>query len=123
MDLPFLAGDRFFSIIDFQAVYLQLEVEPKDREKTTFTTTDGGLYQFKVQPFGLCNAQGTCEGFMEHIFNGLQYKMLMIYLDIIIFASDFEEMNRLRAVLDRICDAQLKLKLSNCIFFRERSHV
>ena len=61
-----------------------------------------------------------------HIFNGLQYKMLLIYLDdIIIFASDFEEkMHRLRPVFDRICDAKLKLKPSKCIFFqREVSYL
>ena len=125
-DLPFLAGAQFFSTIDFQAGYWQLEVEPKDREKTAFTTPDGGLYQFKILPFGLCNAPGTFERFMEHTFNGIQYNTLLIYLDdIIIFASDFEEkMLRLRAVFDRIRDAKLKLKPAKCIFFqREVSYL
>ena len=55
---------------------------------------------------------------MEHICNGLQCKILLLYLDdIIIFASDFEDkLHRLRAVFDWIHDAKLKLKSTKCRF-------
>ena len=120
-DLPFLSGAKFFLTVDFQSGYWQIEVDPQDREKTAFTTPDGGLYQFKVLPFGLCNAPATFERFIEHVFSGLQYTMLLIYLDdVIIFGSCFEEkIERLAAVFNRIRNAKLKLKPSKCVFFQK----
>jgi len=38
--------------------YCQVEMDQKDREKTAFTTHER-LFEFKVMPFGLCNAPAT----------------------------------------------------------------
>ncbi|UYV76604.1 hypothetical protein LAZ67_14001432 [Cordylochernes scorpioides] len=43
-----------------------IEVDEADREKTTFITTDG-LYEFKVMPFGLCNAPAIFERMMDNL--------------------------------------------------------
>ncbi|GBL75684.1 Transposon Ty3-I Gag-Pol polyprotein [Araneus ventricosus] len=53
-NLDTLYGNEWFSTLDWQ-----VEVHPDDREKTTFTTGGQGLCQFKVIPFGLCNAPAT----------------------------------------------------------------
>ena len=53
--LETLAGSKWFSTLDLISGYWQVEVSPKDREKTAFTTPSG-LFEFKVMPFGLCNA-------------------------------------------------------------------
>ena len=42
-----LEGSRYFTILDMQARYWQVEVDEKDRAKIAFITADG-LYEFKV---------------------------------------------------------------------------
>ena len=59
--LDALVGSRWFSTLDLSSGYWQVEVCEEDRPKTAFTTGAGGLYQFKVMPFGLCNAPATFE--------------------------------------------------------------
>ena len=48
-----LAGNQWFSCIDLNSGYWQIEVE-KLIEKTAFNSRRG-LLEFKVMPFGLCN--------------------------------------------------------------------
>ncbi|GBN44541.1 Transposon Ty3-G Gag-Pol polyprotein [Araneus ventricosus] len=53
-----LNGSRWLTTLDLKSGYLKVEIRPADREKTAFTTGQG-LWQFKVMPFGLCNAPAT----------------------------------------------------------------
>ena len=118
--LDALVGSRWFSTLDLSSGYWQVEVAEEDRPKTAFTTGAGGLYQFKVMPFGLCNAPATFERLMEQILLGLPWEILLIYLDdVIVYAKTFEEMlARLRTVLSRLRDAQLKLSPKKCSLFQ-----
>ncbi|GFT53345.1 transposon Ty3-I Gag-Pol polyprotein [Nephila pilipes] len=78
-------------------------MEPVDREKTAFTTSGQGLWQFNVMHFGLCNAPATFERLMETLLRGLSPEACLIYLDdIIIVGRDFEEqLNNLRKELEK----------------------
>ena len=67
--LDTLGTAQWFSMLDLASGYWQVEVEPADREKTAFVTAHG-LYQFRVMPFGLCNAPGTFQRLMEHVLAG-----------------------------------------------------
>ena len=115
--LDTLAGAKWFTTLDLISGYWQVEVEETDKEKTAFSTPCG-LFEFNVMPFGLCNAPATFQRLMELVLAGLQWKSCLVYLDdVIIVGSTFDEhLTHLRAVLNRIRDAGLKLKPAKCNF-------
>ncbi|XP_042505572.1 uncharacterized protein LOC122082159 [Macadamia integrifolia] len=57
------AGHALLSFIDGFSGYNQIQMNPKDKDKTSFTT-DWGTYKYRVMPFGLKNAGGLLLGFM-----------------------------------------------------------
>lgn len=119
--LDALVGSQWFCTLDLQSGYWQVEVDEKDREKTAFVT-ENGLYQFKVMPFGLCNAPATFERLMNKILEGLSWKTCLVYLDdVIVFGQDFEStLDRMRDVLSRLRAAGLKLSPKKCDLFKKK---
>ena len=119
--LDHLAGSCMFSTLDLSSGYWQVEMEPEDRPKTAFITKRG-LYQFKVMPFGLCNAPATFERLMETVLSGLQWEMCLVYLDdIIVLGKSFEDMmQNLETVFNRLASAGLKLKAKKCNLFAQK---
>ena len=117
--LDSLGGCAYFSTLDILSAYYQVEVDEKDREKTAFVCKHG-LFEYLVMPFGLCNAPSTFQRLMELVMRGLQWKILLIYLDdLIIYANSFsEELDRLDTVFTRLKEAGLKLKAEKCFLFR-----
>ena len=113
-----LAGAKWFSCLDLNSGYWQVEVADEDREKTAFASRRG-LYEFKVMPFGLCNAPATFERLMETVLAGLNWKICLIYLDdIIVIGKTFENMvQNLDLVLNKLKEANLKLKPRKCNLF------
>ncbi|GFY34443.1 retrovirus-related Pol polyprotein from transposon 17.6 [Trichonephila clavipes] len=96
--LDTLAGNTWFSTLDLKSGYWQVELHPDDKEKTAFTT-EQGIWQFKVMPFGLCNAPATFERLMETVLGGLSYETCLVYLDdIIIVGRSFEEHMKISGV-------------------------
>ena len=119
--LDSLSGAAWFSTLDLASGYWQVEVDPKDQSKTAFSTRNG-LYQFRVMPFGLCNAPSTFERLMEMVLSGLQWQICLVYLDdIIIFGRTIdEELERLQQVLERIRKTGMKLKPKKCFLFQKK---
>ncbi|GFT56609.1 hypothetical protein TNCV_1313421 [Trichonephila clavipes] len=107
----------FFSSMDLRSGYWQIEIDEADREKTAFITPEG-LYEFKVMPFGLCNAPATFERMMDNLLRHFKWTMCLCYLDdIIVFSETFEDhLIRLRLVLKCLQEAGLKLNSKKCLF-------
>ena len=110
--LDSLSDARWFSMLDLWCGYWQVELNPVDREKTAFSTTHG-LYQFRVMPFGLCNAPSTFQRLMELVLAGLRWEICLAYLDdvVVIGRTWDEHLKRLRSVLGRL--------RKKCQFFRQ----
>ena len=68
--LDILAGSQLFTTLDLISGYWQVEVNPADREKTAFTTSEG-LCEFNVLPFGLCNGPATFQRLMNILLAGI----------------------------------------------------
>ena len=114
-----LEGARFFCSLGLASGYWQVEMDAADREKTAFVT-QGGLYEFRVMPFGLVNAPATFERLMERVLRGIAWSECLVYLDdILVFGPNFETLARLESVLDRLGAAGLKLKAKKCQLFQE----
>lgn len=117
--LDALAGSSWFSTLDLASGYWQCEMDEKDKEKTAFSTHKG-LFQFRVLPFGLCNAQASFERLMELVLRGLQWERCLCYLDdVVVIGKNFEEaLKNLTVIFNRFREADLKFKPSKCILFQ-----
>ena len=116
-----LAGSKWFSALDLLSGYWQVEVAEGDRQKTAFCTMEG-LFEFRVMPFGLCNAPATFQRLMDLVLAGLQWSHCLVYLDdVIILGTSFEEhLANLQLVFDRLQQAGLKLKPKKCNVLKHR---
>ncbi|UYV79051.1 K02A2.6-like [Cordylochernes scorpioides] len=115
--LDCLKGAKIYSTLDLKSGYWQISVDEADREKTAFITPDG-LFEFKVMPFGLCNAPATFERMMDGLLKGLRWTICLCYLDdVVVFADSFSDhLTRIEAVLNCFKKVGLRLNPSKCSF-------
>ena len=77
--LDMLTGKQWFSTLDLASGYWQVSLSPEARCKTAFAT-HSRIFQFKVMPFGLCNAPATFERLMDRVLQGLRWSRCLVYL-------------------------------------------
>ena len=65
--LDALAGSRYFSTLDLTSGYWQVPLDSEAQERSAFVTR-GGLWKWKVLPFGLTSAPAMFQRMMEKIF-------------------------------------------------------
>ena len=112
--LDTLAGNVWYSKLDANSAYWQVKIKPEDRSKTAFITKYG-LFEFARMAFGLCNSPATYAGVINLMLRGLNWKVVLAFLDdILVLGRDFEgHLASLRAVLVRFREYVLKLKPKN----------
>ena len=117
--LDMLAGKRWFSTLDLASGYWQVSLSPEARCKTAFAT-HSGLFQFKVMPFGLCNAPATFERLMDRVLQGLRWSRCLVYLDdIISFGTTFgDSLDNLILIFEQLRSYGLQLKSTKCHVFQ-----
>nr|GEY05746.1 reverse transcriptase domain-containing protein [Tanacetum cinerariifolium] len=92
-----LVGNEYYCFLDGFSGYFQIPIDPRDKEKTTFTCPYG-TFAYRRMPFGLCNAPGTFQRYFS------------------VFGNYFENyLSRLDKMLQRCKDTNLCLN-------REKSH-
>nr|GEW33337.1 reverse transcriptase domain-containing protein [Tanacetum cinerariifolium] len=82
-----LAGNEYYCFLDGFSGYFQIPIDPKDKEKTTFTCPYG-TFAYKRMPFGLCNAPGTFQRCMMAIFHDM-IEQTMEPFELMCDASDY----------------------------------
>nr|GEX47249.1 hypothetical protein [Tanacetum cinerariifolium] len=75
-----LAGNEYYCFLDGIFEYFQIQIDPKDQEKTTFTCPYG-TFAYKRMPFGLCNAPGTFQRCMMEIFYDMIERTMEVFMD------------------------------------------
>ena len=117
--LDALAGVTVHSSFDLAMVYHQVLVKLFDVEKTAFIT-HVGRYEICKMPIGLCDAPSTYQRLMSVFLQGLIGHICLAYLDYVIVFSKkrSNHISDLRAVLERIRSAGLKVKPAKCFLFR-----
>ena len=118
-----LEGSAFFPTIDMSWGFHQLPMDEKSQDFTLFSTPFGS-YKWLRMPMGLTGSPSTFQSLMEHVRVSLTCKTTIPYLDdCTIFAATPEEhLARLRAVLQRFCEANLKINPLKCEFFKTKVH-
>ena len=101
--LETLSNAQWFTSLDLASGFWQVELNPKDREKTTFITRFG-TYEFTVMPFGLCNAPAIFQRLMDMVLQDILWQFVVVYIDDInVFSGTFEEhLTHLREIFQRI---------------------
>ena len=119
--LEALAGSHYFSTLDLMSGYWQVPLDEDAKIKSAFCTR-GGLWKWRVLPFGLTAAPATFQRLMERVLHGLHWKTLLLYLDdVIVIEKDFDShMSHLEEVLVHFRFAGLKLKPSKCHLFQTK---
>ena len=117
--LDMLAGKQWFSTLDSASGYWQVSLSPDARCKTEFVK-HSVLFQFKVMPFGLCNAPATFGRLMDRVLQGLRWSRCFAYLDdIICFGTTFDDaLDNLTLIFERLRSYGLQLKSTKCHLFQ-----
>ncbi|GBG86541.1 hypothetical protein CBR_g41604 [Chara braunii] len=115
-----LGGAKYFSKLDLEAGYHQLEIHPRDRYKTAFKTWYGH-FEWVVMPFGLTNATTTFQATMTTEFRDMLDRFVLMYLDnILVYSWTFDgHITHVRAVLDRLRMAKYKANQAKCEFAQQ----
>ncbi|GBG59948.1 hypothetical protein CBR_g66754 [Chara braunii] len=115
-----LGGAKYFSKLDLQSGYHQIEIQPRDWYKTTFKTRYGH-FEWIVMPFGLTNAPATFQAAMTTKFRNLLDLTVLIYLDDrLVYSRTLDEhLEHLRAILERLRITKYKANRDKCEFAQQ----
>ena len=77
------------------------------------------LFKRKTLPLGLDSAPGVVQNLIELILTGHSYKVILIYLAVVVNSGKFfeEHLIQLELVCCRTKEAGLEIKASKCRFF------
>ena len=112
-----MAQAKYISTMDLSRGYWQIPLTDESKDKTAFTTPFG-LWQFVTMPFGLADAQATCQRLVDtKLIRGLEDHAAAYVDDLTVFSMSWEEhLVHLQDMLERLRDAGLTVKPKKCKF-------
>lgn len=114
---------KFFSKFDMRGAYNLLRIARGEEWKTAFRCRYGH-FEYQVMPFGLMNAPGTFQAFVNDILRDYLDDFVVVYLDdILIYSETLEEHTaHVKRVLQKLEAAGISLKLEKCAFDQQEVH-
>ena len=112
-----LGGAKIFSKLDLRSGYWQLRLEDQAKELTGFRTRYGH-FQWRILPFGLCNAPGHFSHLVTELFREFLDIFVLIYIDdiLVFIKSASEHASPLQLVLENLREVNLFAKVDKCNF-------
>lgn len=109
----------WFLKLDLRQGFHQIRVSDEDILKTVFHAHQGH-YEFRVMPFGLCNASSTFQVTMNELLKPFLYKLVVIFFDdILVYSPSLpSHFDHLEVVLDTLAKGEFYLRRSKCLFAR-----
>lgn len=114
-----MAGGQKFTKLDLAQAYLQMEVREEDREALTLNT-HLGLYQPTRLMYGVSSAPAIFQREISQLLGDIHG--VSVFLDDIKVTGpdDEEHLRRLRMVIKRLSEHDMRLNVSKCEFFADR---
>ena len=114
-------GCKFFSKIDLKSAFNLIRIANGSEYLTAFRTKYGH-FEYNVMPFGLKNAPGIFQAFINHVFGDLIDIGLLGYIDdLLIYSKSHEEhFSMLREVFTRLKENGLKANPKKCSFYQSK---
>ena len=116
--LEALGGNTWYCSVDLASGFWQVALDPASQPMTAFAT-DRGLFEFRVMPYGLCNAPATFERLMDTLLRDLIGQGLVLYMDdVTVYGTTVSQvLERLDLLFARLASAGLTLKPKKCTLF------
>ena len=99
-----------------------MKILEQHKERTAFTVGPLGFYEYNRMPFGFTNSFATYQRLMEDCLADYNLKICCIFIDdVLVFGRTYEEhLHNLHLVMERKRQANLKLALKKCSFFKRK---
>jgi transposase InsO family protein len=112
-----IRGSKWFTKLDIADAYTHIRIREGDEWKTAFRTKYGH-FEYLIMPFGLTNAPASFQRFINEVLGDILDIFVIAYLDdILIFSKTKEQhIEHVNAVLQKLLDAKIQLRLKKCEF-------
>lgn len=116
-----LGKSKFFSKIDLESGFHQIQIRECDKEKTAFSV-NGAKYEFNRLPFGLKNSPSIFQRAIDDILRPFIGKFAYVYMDdVIIFSNSEEEhLEHITKVINAFSAANMKISSEKSFFFETK---
>lgn len=112
--LDMLGGSQYFTALDMNSGFFQVQMDPDSQEKTGFSTPDGH-YEYTRMPMGLINSPSRFQNLIDTTLSGLKDSCLPYMDDILIFSPNIDQHCKdISKVLDRFKNVNLSVQLKKC---------
>lgn len=106
----------WFSKLDLRQGFQKILMAEDDIPKTVFCTHQGH-YEYRVMPFGLCNAPSTFQATMNALLQPFFRKFTVVFFyDILVYSATLDaHLHHLTLVFEALLQGQFYLKQSKCL--------